>query len=78
LDETLYVLKEPVMIGMGDQEHLIEAYTLLPVPHGERHRYGFADQEGELIWLKFRKLAGARYRELQDCPAMPQDRLSES
>ena len=49
MDETLYVLKEPVMIGMGDQEHLIEAYILLPVPHGERHRYGFADQEGELI-----------------------------
>ena len=68
-DETFYVLKGPVVFGMGDQEHLIEAGTLLHVPGGERHWYRFADQEGEFLSLTSGKEAAAMYRELAGLPS---------
>lgn len=63
-DETFYVLKGPVFFGIEDQEHLIEAGTLLHVPGGERHWYRFADQEGEFLSLTSGKAAAAMYQEL--------------
>ena len=67
-DETFFVLKGPVVFGVGDQEHPIEAGTLLHVPGGERHWWRF-EVEGEFLSFTSGKQAAAMYRELATLPA---------
>lgn len=62
-DETFFVIKGPVVFGVGDQEQPIEAGTLLHVPGGERHWYRF-EVEGEFLSFTSGKQAAAMYRDL--------------
>ena len=63
-DETFFVLQGPVLFGVGDREHRVEAGTLLHVPGGERHWYRFGDRQGEFLSLTSGHAAGPMYREL--------------
>jgi len=67
-DETFFVIKGPVVFGVGDQEHPIEAGTLLHVPGGERHWWRF-EVEGEFLAFTSGKEAAAMYRDLATVPA---------
>jgi len=66
-DETFFVIKGPVVFGVGDQEHPIEAGTLLHVPGGERHWWRF-EVEGEFLSFTSGKQAAAMYRDLATVP----------
>lgn len=63
-DETFFVIEGPVMFGVGDQEQLIEAGTLLHVPGNQRHWWRFGDQKGEFLSITSGKAAAPMYREL--------------
>jgi len=67
-DETFFVITGPVVFGVGDQEHPIEAGTLLHVPGGERHWWRF-EVEGEFLSFTSGKQAAAMYRDLATLPA---------
>jgi quercetin dioxygenase-like cupin family protein len=66
-DETFFVIKGPVVFGVGDQEHPIETGTLLHVPGGERHWWRF-EVEGEFLSFTSGKQAAAMYRDLATVP----------
>jgi quercetin dioxygenase-like cupin family protein len=66
-DETFFVIKGPVVFGVGDQEHPIEAGTLLHVAGGERHWWRF-EVEGEFLSFTSGKQAAAMYRDLATVP----------
>jgi quercetin dioxygenase-like cupin family protein len=66
-DETFFVIKGPVVFGVGDQEHPIEAGTLLHVPGGERHWWRF-EVEGEFLSFTSGNQAAAMYRDLATVP----------
>jgi quercetin dioxygenase-like cupin family protein len=66
-DETFFVIKGPVVFGVGDQEHPIEAGTLLHVPGGERHWWRF-EVEGEFLSFTSGKQAAAMYQDLATVP----------
>lgn len=63
-DETFFVLRGPVLFGVGEREQSVNAGTLLHVPGGERHWYRFSDEEGEFLSLTSGKAAAAMYRDL--------------
>lgn len=67
-DETFFVIRGPVLFGVGDREHPIEAGTLLHVPGGERHWWRF-EVEGEFLSFTSGKEAAAMYRDLATVPA---------
>ena len=66
-DETFFVIRGPVVFGVGEQEHPIEAGTLLHVPGGERHWWRF-EVEGEFLSFTSGKQAAAMYRDLATVP----------
>jgi quercetin dioxygenase-like cupin family protein len=68
-DETFFVLRGPIVFGVGEREQSVEAGTLVHVPGGERHWYRFGDQEGEFLSFTSGKAAAAMYRELAGLPA---------
>lgn len=73
-DETFFVLRGPVVFGVGAREQSVEAGTLLHVPGGERHWYRFGDQEGEFLSFTSGKAAAAMYRDLAGlAPDAPKD-----
>lgn len=67
-DETFFVLRGPVLFGMGEEEQWIDAGTLVHVPGGERHWYRFGDQEGQFLSLTSGKAAAPMYRDLANLP----------
>jgi len=66
-DETFFVIRGPVVFGVGDQEHPVEAGTLLHVPGGEWHWWRF-EVEGEFLSFTSGKEAAAMYRDLATLP----------
>ena len=66
-DETFFVIRGPVVFGVGDQEHPVEAGTLLHVPGGEWHWWRF-EVEGEFLSFTSGKQAAAMYRDLATVP----------
>ena len=67
-DDTFFVLRGPVLCGMGEEEQWVDAGTLAPVPGGERHWYRFGDQASQFLSLTSGKAAAAMYRDLADWP----------
>ena len=63
-DETFFVLRGPIVFGVGEREQSFEAGTLVHVPGGERHWYRFGDEEGEFLSLTSGKAAAAMYQDL--------------
>lgn len=63
-DETFFVLRGPIVFGVGEREQSVEAGTLVHVPGGERHWYRFGDEEGEFLSLTSGKAAAAMYQDL--------------
>jgi quercetin dioxygenase-like cupin family protein len=68
-DETFYVLRGPVVFGVGEREQAVEAGTLLHVPGGERHWYRFGVEEGEFLSFTSGKAAAAMYCDLAGLPS---------
>ena len=74
-DETFYVLRGPVVFGVGERKQAVEAGTLLHVPGGERHWYRFGVEEGEFLSFTSGKDAAAMYAIWQVCPLMHRRRI---
>lgn len=67
-DETFYVIRGPVLFGIGDQEQWIAAGTLVHVAGGERHWYRFDEEEGQFLSVTSGKAAAPMYRDLAALP----------
>ena len=66
-DETYFVIKGEIVIGVGSQEQAFHAGDLVHIPAGERHWFRF-DQSGEALDLTSGQQAFAMFQALVGVP----------
>ena len=66
-DETYFVIKGEVVIGVGNQEKAFHSGDLVHIPAGERHWFRF-DKSGEALDLTSGQKAFAMFEALVDVP----------
>ena len=63
-DESFYVVSGTVLCGVGDQESLASAGTLVHVPANTTHWYKFGEDGGEMVSMTSAGNASSMYADL--------------
>jgi quercetin dioxygenase-like cupin family protein len=69
-DEAFYVLRGEVAFGIGDRESLAVAGTLVQVPGGTTHWFGYGRGGGEMLTVTSGEGASAFFTDV-DCNVSP-------